>query len=151
VKIQLVLILTLIFTAFAYAQQPDKKTPDWEKHMKTAESFYTDKIYTEAIKYFTKVLDNNPKEKTALLKRGASYLFLQDNKNAFTDFSALLEIDENNGSAYYLRALSKFNLARDGETVDVEQTRSACDDLFMAKQLDYSTNYEVFRLVCPNL
>jgi len=149
-KIQLGIILTLIFTVFAYAQQPDKKS-DWEKHMKTAESFYTDKNYTEAIKYFTKALDNNPKEKTALLKRGTSYLFLQDNKNAFTDFSALLEIDENNGSAYYLRALSKFNLARDGETVDGEQTRSACDDLFMAKQLDYPTNYEVFSLVCPNL
>jgi len=136
---------------FAYAQQHGKKASDWEKHMKTAESFYTDKNYTEAIKHFTEVLNDNPKEKTTLLKRGAGYLFLQDNKNAFTDFSALLEIDENNGSAYYLRALSKFNLARDGETVDDEQTRSACDDLFMAKQLDYPTNYEAFRLACPNL
>jgi tetratricopeptide (TPR) repeat protein len=140
-----------MFTLLASGQQQDKKVDDTKKNLKAAESLFSEKKHTEAIEYYTKVLGINPNEQTALLKRGLCYIILKEDDKAITDFSALIKADENNSTAYYFRALAKFNTVAKAETPNDEENASACDDLFMAKQLGYNADYSNFMLICHNL
>lgn len=148
----LLLLLTISFSLLAAAQKTEKKVPAENIDLITADLYFKEQKHNEAIDYYTKVLSNNPKEKTALYKRAISYFYLKDDAKTIKDLSDLIAIDKNNCGAYYLRAMAKFNINSNAMEDDKKiSNESGCDDLFMAKQLEYKTDYENWKILCPNL
>lgn len=72
--------------------------------------------YEQAIDYFTKACDIDPRNQYILLHRGQAYAAIGDFEHAEYDFNRVLKLNPKNPRAYYLRGLvyrdkKRFNLA----------------------------------------
>ena len=123
----------------------------FEQYKATADSLVLAKDWHGVIEYHTKALEIKPDDHTCLLVRGGAYHAIGDHKKAYKDYDRLAEISKNSGAAYYDRAMVSFNLVNEGVT-DEEYTRhTPCEDLLKAKELGYPAEYDIFKVVCPDL
>lgn len=91
-------------------------------------SIYTHQSHTDqAIELFTRVLEEDPENKFALLQRGESYIKVggeQELKLAVNDFKTIMDLDPQVESREAKRALAIINSARevaqDGGTLDAD-------------------------------
>ena len=97
-------------------------------------SFFKQKKYTEALSYFDKAIEENPKNSRAYNNRGVAKRALNDTKGAITDFSKAIEMNDKNVSAYKNRGLAY---------VSINQYREAYNDF--SSVLYYNPNDEVVR------
>ncbi len=63
--------------------------------------------YEEGIKYFNKILKNNPESDSALNARGVTYLRMGKIENAIADFTNAIELNSTYDQAFYNRACAK--------------------------------------------
>src|SRR5262249_28481736 len=71
---------------------------------------YENKIYEEAIGYFTKAIGLSPQYQNAYLLRGNVKYDLGDKQGAIADFTKAIEIDPEYTAAYNSRGIGKSNL-----------------------------------------
>src|SRR5690606_20507362 len=70
------------------------------------------KNYEAAIKNFSTLIKLNPEYQEAYLGRGYSFQKMDEHVKAVTDFKQYLKTNEENGTAYYLKAVSEIALDR---------------------------------------
>jgi len=84
--------------------------------------------YKTAIEYFSKVIEINPGFSEAYVGRGTAYSRLNDAgadssfydkqaNNAILDFDKAIELDPKDGLAYYHRAITKYNMGNNSESL----------------------------------
>gem|GEM_PF-5198970 len=61
------------------------------------------KKYDEAISYFNKAINLDPKNSIYYCNRGEAYFLNSQNVEAFADFNRAIELDPNNSNAYFYR------------------------------------------------
>ena len=112
----------------------------WETYYKIATSLAEHGKHDEAISYFTKVIDINPKSIYAYQLRGASYYETGRFKEAISDFNKSLELNPNSPVDYYTRALAWLQL---------KEKTNALDDY--SKAIDLAPDKLFLRIARRNL
>ena len=123
------LTLFLLIPVIALCQQPDAVLEAARKKLQA-------KNYAAAKADLTKIIDANPKNKSALSLRGQARMGMEDYYGAISDFSFALEIDSTFAEALNFRGESKINLG-DDESAIVDLDRAI---RFNAKYTEAYTN-----------
>jgi len=94
-------------------------------------------IPKEAIELFDKAIELNPTVAYVYFARGTAYSNTFDYNKAIEDYDKALEINPNYAEVYANRASAKINQFTSKGNLDPspEQTKSACEDLYKAKEL----------------
>jgi len=111
-------------------------------------------IPEESIELFDKAIKLNPTVAYVYFARGTAYSNTFDYNKAIEDYDKALEINPNYVEVYVNRANAKINQFTSKGNIDPtpEQTQSACEDLYKAKELgDKSIDTEdMLYLYCKN-
>ena len=94
-------------------------------------------IPKEAIELFDKAIELNPTVAYVYLARGTAYSNTFDYNKAIEDYNKALKINPNYKEVYVNRASAKVNQFTSKGNINPtpEQTQSACEDLYKAKEL----------------
>lgn len=113
--IGLVLVTLFLFTLPAFAQ--DSKA---EEYFKTAQGYFKEKKYEDAIKFSEKSIKENPDYWQAYNLLGNIYFAQKDYEQAFLSYTYALEIDQTKAVLYYNRGIT-FNALRiyDSAVIDL--------------------------------
>jgi Flp pilus assembly protein TadD len=102
--------------------------------LKKAHLKEVDGDYTEAIKLYSEIIQEEPRNDEAYVKRGSSYLQEGDYQSALADFTKAIKLNPSNASAYYNRAIIYTDLKEYGDEM-------AIADLNIAIGLDPNDAY----------
>ena len=78
---------------------------------------YGNKDYIKAIEYFTKVIDQEPKNVEAYYNRGLSCMWTGNYKRAINDFTKVIELNPEHSKGYYWRAFSFNSLQKTDDAI----------------------------------
>jgi tetratricopeptide (TPR) repeat protein len=91
----------------------------------------------EAIAFYTKAIDINPKIAELYFNRGATKSRKFDMDGAIADYDKAIELNPEYKEAYANRGVAKINQYTNKGIIELtaEQSKSACDDLYKARDL----------------
>lgn len=93
---------------------------------------YKNGNYKQAIEYFSKAIEYNPKDASLYNNRGLAYYNLQQYDKAIADYTKAIEIRPDFADAYYNRGLAYF---KKGSSYNLEPRRKAISDFTKAIEL----------------
>ena len=149
-------ICFVLITALSFAQG-EKEVNNTELYNEVkaiADSLVLAKDWKGVVEYHTKALQYKPNDPVSLLVRGNAYLGLGEDMKAYNDFDLLIQLNDQNRTAYFSRAMAALNLESEGVYDERFTKSSVCDDLMKARNLGLPIQgpaFNIFYSFCPDL
>lgn len=106
-RIILIVLIVLMLSGTCYAMA--EKIPSENYFNKGLSSYYKGE-YNDAIDYFGKAIEKNPKNAKIFYYLGDAQFKLKQFGNAIKSFSRVIQLDPKNADAYFCRGLSRARL-----------------------------------------